>query len=286
MAGRRLTGRGVKHLGFNALRVSILVFFLLFVLAPVYWMLITSLKTDKEIVNVNNITYWPQNITFDNYVRLFDTLQFDVYLRNSIFFATVSGFFVVIISIFGGYSLARYKFQGKMHFILFLLITQMVPGVLVTIPMYIIYLRLSLTNTYPGLFIIYIIGQLPFCLITMRSFFQRIPISLEESARVEGCNRIQAIFKIIVPILLPGIVAVFVFAFTAVWNDLMTGIIFTTKTAYRTIPVGMKGLIGKLNVQWGELTAGGIVALLPTVVMFAFVQRFVVSGLTAGSVKE
>jgi len=286
MAERKPKRRDAKHYAFVVLKILILVFFLLFVLAPVYWMLITSLKTDKEIVNVNNITYWPKNITYDNYVRLFDTLQFDVYLRNSIFYAVVSGIVVVFISILGGYSLARYRFRGKIHFILFLLITQMVPGVLVTIPMYIVYLRLSLTNTYMGLFIIYIIGQLPFCLITMRSFFQRIPVSLEEAARVEGCNRIQAIYKIIVPILLPGIVAVFVFAFTAVWNDLMTGIIFTSKTAFRTIPVGMKGLIGKLNVQWGELTAGGIVALLPTVVMFAFVQRFVVSGLTAGSVKE
>ena len=281
-----LRGYSLKHIAFTAMKVLILAFFLAFVLAPVYWMLITSLKTDREIVNVNNITYWPKTITYVNYIRLFDTLQFDVYLRNSIFYAVVSGVIVVFISIMGGYSLARYKFRGKIHFIMFLLITQMVPGVLVTIPMYIIYLRLSLTNTYLGLFIIYIIGQLPFCLITMRSFFQRIPVSLEEAARVEGCNRIQAIYKIIVPILFPGIVAVFVFAFTAVWNDLMTGIIFTTKTAFRTIPVGMKGLIGKLNVQWGELTAGGIVALLPTVVMFAFVQRFVVSGLTAGSVKE
>ena len=286
MTGRRRSKKGVKHFWFNVLRVSILVFFVFFVLAPIYWMLITSLKTDREIVNVNHITYWPENLTFSNYFRLFDTLQFGVYLKNSIFLSVVSAIFVVIISIFGGYSLARYKFAGKMQFILFLLITQMVPGILVMIPMYLVYLRFSLTNTYTGLFIIYIIGQLPFCIITMRSFFQRIPVSLEESARVEGCNRIQAIFRIIVPILLPGIISVFVFAFTAVWNDLMTGIIYTSKTAYRTIPVGMKGLIGKLNVQWGELTAGGIVALLPTVVMFAIVQRFVVSGLTAGSIKE
>jgi multiple sugar transport system permease protein len=285
MAGG-IAKRGAGHIGFNILRASILAFHLVFVLAPIYWMLVTSLKTDKEIVNVNNITYWPMKVTFNNYLRLFDTLQFGVYLRNSVYFAVVSSVFVVIISIFGGYSLARFKFTGKMQFILFLLITQMVPGVLVMIPMYIVYLKFSMTNTYTGLFIIYIIGQLPFCVITMRSFFQRIPVSLEESARVEGCSRAQAIFKIIVPILLPGIISVFVFSFTAVWNDLMTGIIFTSKTAYRTIPVGMKGLIGKLNVQWGELTAGGIVALLPTVVMFAFVQRFVVSGLTAGSVKE
>ncbi len=282
----RFSKRRLFNMMITALRVVILGIALICVLAPIYWMLVTSLKTDIEIVNVREITYWPKKLIFDNYIELFKTLKFDIYLKNSIFLSTVASLIVVIMSILGGYGLARFKFKGIGQILLFFLITQMVPGVLVSIPMYIIFSSLKLTNTYTGLLIIFTITQLPFCVITMRSFFERIPISLEESACIDGCNRIQAIYRIIIPILFPGIMAVFVFAFTAVWNDLLTGVIFTSKTAYKTIPVGMKGLVGKYNVQWGQMTAGGIIALLPTVVMFAIVQRYVVSGLTSGAVKE
>ena len=278
--------RKTKKFCFNIMRIVILAIYMFGVLAPIYWMFVTSLKFDREIVNVNNITLWPETITFNNYSDLFKTLQFGIYIKNSTILSVVSSVFVVIISILSGYGLARYKFKGKNVTLLFFLITQMVPGVLVTIPLYIIYSNLSLTNTYHGLMIIYVIVQIPFCVITMRAFFERIPISLEEAAMIDGCSRIQAIIHIVVPILFPGIMAVFVFAFTAVWNDLLTATIFTTKTAMRTIPVGMKILVGKYNVQWGQLTAGGIVALIPTVIMFAFAQRYVVSGMTAGAVKE
>ena len=278
--------RKKRKYAFNIMRFIILTIYMIGVLAPIYWMLVTSLKFDTEIVNVNNITLWPEQLTFKNYTELFDTLKFGGYIKNSLFLSTISSIFVVIISVLSGYGLARYKFRGKTQMLLFFLITQMIPGVLVTIPLYIIYAQFRLTNTYFGLIIIYVITQIPFCAITMRSFFERIPISLEESAMVDGCNRIQGITKIVIPILFPGIMAVFVFAFTAVWNDLLTATIFTSSTAMRTIPVGMKTLVGKYNVQWGQLTAGGIVALLPTVIMFAFAQRYVVSGMTAGAVKE
>lgn len=259
--------------------------YLLFVLAPVYWMVITAFKTDTEIVNVNELTYFPKQFTLVNFISLFSQLKFGGFLQNSIVLSTGTAIIVLLYAILGGYALARYKFRGKSAIILFFLISQMIPGILVIIPLYIIFARLGLINTTFVLLVLYVMGNTPFCVITMRSFFERIPVSLEEAARVDGCSRMEALVRVIIPVLFPGIVAVFIFAFTGAWNDLLAGIIFTSSQSKWTIPVGMKSLIGKYNVRWGELMAGGTLALLPTVIMFAFVQRYVVDGLTAGSVK-
>lgn len=273
--------RGILGIG----RFLLLGAYLLFVLAPVYWMVITAFKSDTEIVNVNNLTYFPQHFTLVNFISLFSQLKFGGFLKNSVILSTGTAVVVLLYAILGGYALARYKFRGKSAIILFFLISQMIPGILVIIPLYIIFAKLGLINTTFVLLVLYVMGNTPFCVITMTSFFERIPVQLEEAARVDGCSRMEALVRVIIPVLFPGIVAVFIFAFTGAWNDLLAGIIFTSSQSKWTIPVGMKSLIGKYNVRWGELMAGGTLALLPTVIMFAFVQRYVVDGLTAGSVK-
>ena len=267
-------------------RVCALVFYVLVVIAPIYWMFITSVKNYGEIANVNKITYWPEAFTWANYGELFDAISFGSYLKNSLMYALVTAFSVVIITMLSGYGMSRYNFKFKGVMMGIWMVAQMIPGILCTIPMYVIYSNLGLINTRTGLFFMFITGQIPFCTITMRAFFDRIPVSLEEAAFVDGCNRVQAIFKIVLPVLLPGMSAVFVFAFTAVWNDLMTCVIYTSKSRLWTINVVLKSMIGRVSVEWGLLMAGGIIALLPTIVVFAFVQRYVVDGLTAGAVKE
>ena len=267
-------------------RVCALVFYVLLVIAPIYWMFVTSAKTYGEITDVSQVTYWPKLFTWDNYSHLFDTVEFGKYMKNSLLYALVTALAVVVITMLSGYGMSRYQFRGKGFMMGMWMVAQMIPGVLCTIPMYVIYSRLGLINTRTGLFFMFITGQIPFCTITMRAFFDRIPVSLEEAAFVDGCNRVQAIFKIVLPVLLPGMAAVFVFAFTAVWNDLMTCVIYTSKSSLWTINVTLKSMIGRVNVEWGLLMAGGIIALLPTIVVFAFVQRYVVDGLTAGAVKE
>ena len=267
-------------------RVCALIFYVLLVIAPIYWMFVTSAKTYGEITDVSQVTYWPKSFTWDNYRHLFDTVEFGKYMKNSLMYALVTALAVVVITMLSGYGMSRYNFRGKGFMMGMWMVAQMIPGVLCTIPMYVIYSHLGLINTRTGLFFMFITGQIPFCTITMRAFFDRIPVSLEEAAFVDGCNRVQAIFKIVLPVLLPGMAAVFVFAFTAVWNDLMTCVIYTSKSSLWTINVTLKSMIGRVNVEWGLLMAGGIIALLPTIVVFAFVQRYVVDGLTAGSVKE
>lgn len=267
-------------------RILLLGAFMLMVVLPIYWMVITSFKTNPEIINAQELTYFPKTFTVENYVALFKMFNYGQLLKNSVIVSLSTGLCITLLSILGGYGLARYKFRGKDTMLLFFLVTQMIPGILVIIPLYIIFTQAGLINTYFGLFVFYLIANLPFCVITMRSFFERIPYSLEEAARVDGCTKLQSLIKIVLPVMFPGIVAVFVFAFIGAWNELIAGTIFISTPEMWTIPVGLKSLIGKYNVQWGVLMAGGVLALLPTAIMFACMQRFVVEGLTAGAVKE
>ena len=278
--------RKTKNAIGTTIRVLVLVFFFLLVVLPIYWIVITSFKTSGEILDLNNITFFPKDFTLENYTGLFEQFHYGVLLKNSLLVSVASALVVTVFSMLGGYSLARYKFRGKQTVVLFFLITQMIPGILVIIPLYIIFSKLGMINTHIGLFIYYVTVNLPFCVITMRSFFERIPVTLEEAARVDGCTKMQSLFKIVFPIMFPGIVSVFVFGFIGAWNELIAGSIFISTPEMWTIPVGLKTLIGKYNVEWGLLMAGGVMALLPTAVMFAAMQKFIVEGMTAGAVKE
>ncbi|MDR1059538.1 MAG: carbohydrate ABC transporter permease [Treponema sp.] len=276
------TRRALGNIG----RFMVLAFFLLAVVLPIYWMVITSFKTNPEIINAQRLTYWPETVTVENYVALFELFSYGGLLKNSVIVSVSTAVCVTFLSILGGYSFARYKFRGKETMLIFFMVTQMIPGILVIIPLYVILSRMALINTRMGLFIFYLIANLPFCVITMRSFFERIPYTLEEAARVDGCTRLQSLWRIVLPSMFPGIVAVFVFAFIGAWNELIAGTILINTPEMWTIPVGLKTLIGKYNVQWGVLMAGATLALIPTAVMFAGMQKFVVEGLTAGAVKE
>ncbi len=267
-------------------RMLVLLFFLLLVILPIYWMISSSLKPANEIINAQEITYYPHDITGENYNQLFRLYNYRQMLANSLTISIATGFCITVLSIFGGYGLARYTFRGKESMLLFFLATQMIPGILVIIPLYIIFSKMGIINTHFGLFLFYLITNLPFCVITMRSFFERIPYTLEEAAYVDGCTKMDSLFRIILPVMFPGIVAVFVFAFIGAWNELIAGTIFINTSNLWTVPVGLKSLIGKYDVKWGVLMAGGVGALVPTALMFAFMQKFVVDGLTAGAVKE
>lgn len=277
--------RSTKNRIIGIIRFIILTFFFLLVTLPLYWMVVTSFKTNPEIINAHSITYYPHIFTLENYQSLFDMLDYGTYLQNSVLITLMTAITVVILSIFGGYGLARFKFKGKGTVLLFFLITQMIPSILVIIPLYVVFAKLRLVNTHFALFVFYTITNLPFCVITMRSFFERIPYVLEEAAYVDGCSKMQTLRKIVLPVMFPGIVAVFVFAFIGAWNELIAGTIFLNTPDMWTIPVGLKSLIGKYSVQWGSLMAGGVLALLPSAIMFVFVQKYVVEGLTAGAVK-
>lgn len=266
------------------IRVGLLASFLAATLFPIYWMLVTSLKDRLEIYG-DIITFWPQRLTWDNYLQTFTNTNFPLYFKNSLIVTVVSSTLVLIVSIMGGYSLARYKFRGKNLVLVSFLITQMVPVMVLLVPLFILFSKINFINRLSSLIITYTVINIPFCLITMSSFFQRIPDALEEAALIDGCGRLQAVLKIIIPVMLPGLVATFVFAFTGSWNDLFFGIMFINNEAARTIPVGLNSFIGKFDINWGQMCAGGIIALIPVAILFMMIQKHIVAGLTQGSVK-
>lgn len=266
-------------------RIVLLAIFLLIVILPIYWVVITSFKTKADIVSLD-VQYWPKTFTTENYEMLWQNSNFSTSLMNSVICGLSSGMLVLVISIFGGYALARRDFRGKQVTVLAFLTTQLIPGILLMIPLYIIFGWLRLVDNLLGLIIFYTIVNLPFCLIMMRSFFERIPISLEEAAMVDGCSKMSALVKIILPVMFPGIIAVFVFAFTGAWNDILGGVMFIHSEELKTIPVALHSFVGKFNIEWGQMMAGATLSLIPTVALFAVVQKYIVSGLTAGAVKE
>ncbi|MDQ0872446.1 multiple sugar transport system permease protein [Paenibacillus sp. V4I3] len=274
----------VRNVAPTVSRVITLTLFLIGALFPFYWMLVTSLKDRQEIYS-GKLTLWPQNLTFSNYIDTFQNSSFPLYFMNSFIVSMSSSILVLFVSILGGYSMARYSFRGKKLFLISFLATQMIPVMVILVPLFITFSQLHLLNKLPSLIITYTAMNIPFCLLTMSSFFQRIPVSLEEAALIDGCNKFQTMTKIILPIMRPGIVATLVFAFTGAWNDLFFGVMFTNSESTKTVPVGLSSFVQKFDINWGQMSAAGILSLIPVVIMFAFAQKYIVSGLTEGAVK-
>ncbi|WP_235426969.1 carbohydrate ABC transporter permease [Cohnella kolymensis] len=242
------------------------------------------MKDRKEIYG-GKLTLWPSNVTFSNYIDTFRHSDFPQFFWNSLVVTMLSSLFVLIISVMGGYSLARFKFKGKAVALMAFLVTQMVPTMVMLIPLFIVFGKFGLINHLVSLIVLYSVINIPFCLITLSGFFQRIPISLEEAALIDGCSRLSAVVRVVIPIMLPGIVATFVFAFTGAWNELFFGIMFINGGSQATIPVGLNSFVQKFDIDWGQMSAGGILSLVPVTVLFMFVQKYIVAGLTQGAVK-
>lgn len=258
--------------------------FLIIAIFPIYWLLVTSFKPAKDSVTIP-IQYWPKNFTFENYAAVWSTTDFPVFFKNSLIVAVTAGVLTVILAIFAGYSLSRFKFKGKNITLLLFLVTQMIPIVVLIVPLFILFRNLGLIDTLYSLIISYTIISVPFCTVMIIGFFKRIPNAIEESAMVDGCSRVEALFRVVVPVMLPGIVATFVFAFISAWNEYFFSLMFINSEAVKTIPVGINMFIQKVDVNWGRMTAAGAIALVPAVILFVFIQKYLVQGLTAGAVK-
>lgn len=266
------------------LRIIMIIFFLIWTLFPITWIVLTSLKPSNEIISFP-VKYLPSRLTFENYISLFTETKFPTFFLNSTVVSLVSALIVLVVAVFAGYGLARYEFKGKITFLLFILFTQMIPYMVILVPLFIIFSKLNLINNLMGLIIVYAVINIPFCVLLMRGFFERIPNSLEESAMVDGCSRIRALFVIILPIMIPGVISTFVFAFIGAWNELFFSIMFINSDIFKTLPVGMTSFILKYEVNWGAMTAATVLSLIPVTLLFIFVQKYIVQGLTQGAVK-
>jgi multiple sugar transport system permease protein len=256
---------------------------LLFVLVPFLWAISTSLKREADVLS-GTVRYIPSPATFENFVQVWNDNNFSQYFMNSLLVSVLSVIVITVLSVMNGYAMSRFKFKGKGAFMLVLLATQMMPVILFVIPLFLIFKNLGMINTPYSLILFYIVLQVPFNTILMRGFISSTPKEIDEAAMVDGAGRFRIIFAIIMPIVLPGIVATSAFAFIGVWNEFLVAFSFITTPDRFTIPIGLKFMIGEFSVQYASLAAGSIIGLIPPVLLFMFIQRYLVEGL-GGAVK-
>ncbi len=269
---------------YKILRFVLLSFFLIFAIFPLYWIILTSFKPTTEIYSFP-IRYWTTNPTLYGYKKLFEFVNFGKYFINSSIVSLTASFFSTLFAMFAGYILARKKFKGKYATVIFLFFAQMIPSYLIMVPQYEMFSKLRLINHLISIIIIYSGLGASFSTIMARGFFARIPEDIEEAALIDGCTKMSALFKVVIPLMLPGLSAILSFSFVNNWNELFTAVLFLNTSDKYTVPVGLYSIISKAGVQWNILAAGIVIALLPTILVFAFTQKYIVSGLTQGSTK-
>ena len=254
----------------------------LLILFPIYWMMITSLKLPREIYRVPSL--WPATFTAANYRALIDK-GFLLNIQNSLIVASVVTVISLFVAAFAAYSMVRFRTRFRGVFGRLILFAYLTPTSLLFIPLSILMARLRLGNSLQGLIIVYLTFSLPLGTWLLQGFFRGVPRDLEEQGMVDGLTRLGALFRIMLPLSLPGLAAVAILTFTGAWNELLLALVLITSDGVRTAPLGLNYLITSDVLPWGPLMAGAVLSSLPLMILFFIAQRFMVQGMTAGSVK-
>ncbi len=268
----------------SALAYTIIVIVIMFSLGPILWTVITSLKPEQDIVT-SELQYLPQNITFDNYVAIWNRSGYPRLIGNSTVVTIITLVICMLIGTLAAYGFSRYQFRGRTTILLLYLIIRMFPVVLMIVPLWIIMRSFGLLNTHFGLGLAYTTFLLPICIWMMKGFFDAIPPELEDAARIDGCTRLSALFRVVLPLARGGLVATSVFIGIAAWNEYLFALMFTNSQNSQTWPVGLALMVGEFQLPWGALSAGGVISIIPVIILFGIVQQSLVRGLTAGAVK-
>ena len=253
-------------------------------IAPIIWTFMTSLKYEADIVT-QSMHYIPPRITFENYVKLWNQSSYPVLVINSLIVTSVTVMICLLTGTIAAYAFSRFQFAGRTQLMLSYLIVRMFPAVLMIIPLFIVMRQFGLLDSTIGLAIAYTSFLLPLFVWMLKGFFDAAPKELESAARIDGTTRIGAMFLVVIPIARNGLLATCVFVAIAAWNEFLFALMLTTSQGSRTWPVGLQLMVGEFQLPWGMLAAGGIISILPVIVLFAIVQRAMVAGLTAGAVK-
>jgi multiple sugar transport system permease protein len=258
--------------------------YMAFALFPLFWLLKIAV-TPQRLLYTEGVALWPSRATLGNFTSVLLETSFPVYFRNSVIVSLATAALVVLFAAPAGYALSRFRFRLRGAVLFLLLLTQMFPLVMLIAPIYRILTPLHLTDNLLGLVVVYTAFNAPFATFLMQSFIDDIPRELEESAMIDGARRLGALRRVIVPLVLPGMGATLGFVFTAAWSELLFALMLINSDSQKTFAVGLLTFVSKFAVDWGQMMAASVLALIPVVIFFAFVQRYLVQGLTAGAVK-
>ena len=260
------------------------ILFLLWTLLPFYWMFVTSVKPETAMYQ-KQFSIWPKNFTLENYTKLITKTNFLLYFKNSIVVTMITTFLSLIISVLAAFASAKLKFKGNKLIGQAIFFVYLLPAAVLVIPLYLILNQLHLIDSLLSLIVSFPVAMVPFCTWLLIGYFNSIPKELDEAAMIDGCSRIGTLFRITLPLSAPGLVATWVFSFVNAWNRYLFPLVFTSKESQRLLPIGLKMFITQDVFFWGQLMSAAILTALPTIILFAIVQKFVVQGLTAGAVK-
>ncbi len=267
-------------------------------LYPILWVVSIAFSGGQSLAIVNvpaNATFldrlraivpWPAHVSAANFVSLFRDQPFARWLLNSVIVAGLTTILGVALACTAAYAFSRFRFPGRRIGLMAFLVSQMFPGTLMLIPLFIILVQwLKLGSTFTGLVLIYTVTAIPFCVWMMKGYFDTIPKELEESALIDGASQATIFFRIILPLAKPAVAVTALFSFMTGWNEFIQAATFMNREDMYTGPVGLRFFVGGFSQQWGYFAAGSIVAAIPVMALFLFLQKYLVSGLTAGAVK-
>lgn len=262
---------------------GVLVGFTALILFPFYWLLVSSVKTQDQLLTIP--PQWvPLSPTLDNFDRLMHS-AFPAWFQNSVIVASATTVVALTFAALAAYSFSRFPFPGSRALSTMFLFVQLFPVAVVVIPLFILWTNLKLTDTYWSLIITYLVFGLPVATWLLIGFFNAVPVELEEAAMIDGSSRLGALWRITLPLAVPGLAATAIYIFLLAWNEFFFALTFMNSTAMRTIPVGLTSFFGEHSVDWGLVMAGSVVASLPVVILFGLLSRYFVQGLTSGAVK-
>ena len=258
--------------------------FLVFALFPLFWLLKVSV-TPNDLLYTEGVRLWPSRVTFEHYTSVIDHTQFPLFFRNSVVVSGSTALTSTLVASGAGYGFSRFAFRGRAAIVGLMLVSQMFPLVMIVAPIFRLLSPLGLTDSLTGLVIVYTAFNVPFATFLMQSFFDGIPRDLEEAAMIDGATRFQALRLVVLPLTLPGLAATLGFVFTAAWSELLFALMLNSSSSASTFPVGLLAFVSKFSVDFGQMMAAGVLALVPVCALFLGIQRFLVQGLMAGAVK-
>ena len=252
---------------------------------PFYWLFNTSLQTLKDLFAYPP-RFLPRVNIIDSYITYIRQSPILIWLENSFLVSGIATFFSTFVAIPGAYSISRFRYRGRALFIFIVLLTQMLPFVLLIIPLYLVFARLHMNNTLYALMVVYTAITVPIGIWFLKGFFDAIPKDLEDAAVIDGCSRIGALVRIILPLSVPGIIATATWSFIVAWDEFLFAYTLVDSEKMWVVSVGLAAYIGQYSTPWNQIMSGAVMGTIPVVIMFMFFQRYLVSGLTAGSVKQ